>query len=60
MRVYEYNINNCVKGRVEAKNKRAVKRMCKRLAQIYFPLTGIKSMTIERSKTENCSFRIYY
>lgn len=60
MKVYEYSINGCVKGRVEAKNKRAVKRMCKRMAQIYFPLTGIKSMTIERSKTENCSFRIYY
>lgn len=58
MRVYEYSINECVRGLVEARNKRAVKRMCKRMTQIYFPLRGIKTLEIKRVKDTEASLKV--
>ena len=50
MKTYRYNLNNFVRGQVLAKNKRAVKKVCQRMAEIYFPLRGIETLEIERVK----------
>ena len=58
MKIYEYNLNGVVRGRAEARNKRAVKKLCKRLAQIYFPLRGVETLKIKKVKGAEASIRV--
>ena len=52
MKTYYYEVNECMKGVFEAKNKREAKRYCRTLAEKFFPTRGLVSLKVSKVKTK--------
>lgn len=50
MKTYYYEVNGCIKGVTEAKNRWDAKRYCKKLAKVFCPNAKIKSVKVLRLK----------
>lgn len=51
VKTYIYEANGFIKGQIQAKNKREVKRHILGLMEIFCPTRGLEEMKIERVKS---------